>query len=49
MSQLITKKQIAIMKKEDPKLINIEIDKLRHEYAKSLYEEMKENGKHKKQ
>lgn len=37
------------MKKEDTKLIDIEIKKLSHEYAKSLYEEMSENGKHKKQ
>ena len=48
LGKLLTVKQLAIIKKEDTKLIDIEIKKLRQEYKKSLFKEMNENGKYKK-
>ena len=49
MKQLVIQKQLAMKKDQDTKLIDIEMQKIRHEYAKSLFEEMNENGKYKKQ
>lgn len=48
LSNLLEKRQIAIMKREDTKLIDSQIKKIKHEYAKELLKEKKENAKYKK-
>ncbi len=48
LTQLLLNKKITTMKKEDTSLIDLEIEKLRKEYGKSLYKEIEENGKYKR-